>query len=594
MGEKSVERRLTTILAADVVGYSRLMAADEAGTLAQLKTHRTELIEPKAAQYSGRTVKLMGDGTLMEFASVVGAVHFAVEVQLAVAAHNETVPDDRRLIYRVGINIGDIIGDGDDIYGAGVNIAARLEGLADPGGICLSDDAYRQVRGKIDAVFEDLGDQQVKNIAEPVRVWRWTGDGAAADPESHSSRGVAFAGHVPVIAVLPFDNLGRDAAVDDFADGLTVEIITAFSRQTGMTVLARGVTLQFKGKAVDVTEVAPKLGADYVLHGSVRRAGERIRVAAQLAEADGGSHLWGDQFDGELTDVFTLQDEITFSIVAATRSQIHVKDAERVRDLPEDQLTDSELLALASQRLQSLSTEDHHDAARLSGLVVERSPRNAMALAMQASCVLLANEYGHRELSEADAARAFDLIDRSVRINEESDYTHYVRCRLLLLVRRAHDLAIAEAERALELNPNYTYAHALLGYALICQGDPGRGMPLIEKALRADPRRARNVDFFEYLAIGHFVSGDCARALEWTEKAALRTGYLPSVRILLAIFHALLEQPEKAHAQVRAVLAVAPDATIETIKRPPFKNEADINRYLHGLRKAGFPHGRTL
>jgi TolB-like protein/lipopolysaccharide biosynthesis regulator YciM len=387
---------------------------------------------------------------------------------------------------------------------------------------------------------------------------------------------------------LPFDNLGRDENVDDFADGLTDEIITAFSRQTGMTVLARSSTLLFKGKAVDVTEVGRKLGANYVLQGSVRKAGSRVRVAAQLVEADTGNHLWGDQFDGELADVFTLQDEVTFNIVAATRSQIHVKDAERVRDVPEDQLSDNELLALASQRMQAIGAEDQREAARLSGLVVQRSPRNAMALAMLASCALLENEYDYKEISEQDSARSFDLIDRSVQLNEESDYAHFVRGRLLLEVRREHSLAIAEAERALELNPNYLYGYVLLGYATICRGEPERGMALVEKALRADPRRTRFA-YFEILAIGKFLLEDYAAALDLAETAAQRAGYLPYLRVLLAVIHAEMGQIEKAREQVEALIEVAPEATIESIRRPPFKDEADTKRFIEGLRHAGFP-----
>ena len=587
-----MERRLAAILAADVVGYSRLMGGDEAGTLARFKDHRAGLIDPNIAEHHGRIVKVMGDGLLVEFASVVEAVGCAVEIQRGMVARNADVPDDRRIDLRIGINLGDVIVEDDDIHGDGVNVAARLEALADPGGVCISGDAYRQVRGKIEAEFEDLGEQQLKNISEPVGVWRWLGEGQERGPSKFSLPGAPAARGVPAIAVLPFDNLGRDENVDDFADGLTDEIITAFSRQTGMTVLARSSTLLFKGKAVDVTEVGRKLGANYVLQGSVRKAGSRVRVAAQLVEADTGNHLWGDQFDGELVDVFTLQDEVTFNIVAATRSQIHVKDAERVRDVPEDQLSDNELLALASQRMQAIGAEEQREAARLSGLVVQRSPRNAMALAMLASCALLENEYDYRAVSEQDSARSFDLIDQSVQLNEESDYAHFVRGRLLLEVRREHSLAIAEAERALELNPNYLYGYVLLGYATICRGDPERGMALVEKALRADPRRVRFA-YFEILAIGKFLLEDYAAALELAETAAQRAGYLPYLRVLLAVFHAALGQADKARAQVEALVEVAPDATVRTIRRPPFKDEADTDKFIDGLRKAGFPEGRN-
>ena len=587
MSEEGVERRLTTILAADVVGYSRLMEADEEATARRLSTYR-EIIDGLVVSHHGRVFGSAGDSVIAEFVSPVEAVRCAVNIQRELEAQNVDISEDRRMRLRIGVNLGDVIVEGDNLLGDGVNIAARLETLADAGGICLSGDAYRQVRGKIGSDFEDIGDQEVKNILEPVRVWRWLGDRQENSTSSSISFGVPVAGRIPVIAVLPFDSLSRDENVDDFADGLTDEIITAFSRQTGMSVLARSSTLLFKGKAVNVTDIGLELGANYVLQGSVRNVGIRIRVAAQLVEADTGNHLWGDQFDGEMGDVFSLQDEVTFSIVAATRTQIHVKDAERVRDVSEDQLTENELLALASQRMQSVGVKEQREAARLSGLVVQRNPRNSMALAMLASCVLLENGYDYKAISEQDSARAFDLIDRSVQVNEESDYAHFVRGGLLLQIRGEHDLAIAEAERALELNPNYPYAYALLGYAMICRGDHGRGMPLIEKALQAEPRRARAA-YFEYLAIGCFMSEEYAVALKQTEIAAQRAGYLPYLRILLADFHALIGQTEKALAQVQAVLEAAPDAKISLIRRPPFENETDVNRYVDGLRMAGFP-----
>jgi len=583
-----LERRLAAILAADVVGYSRLMGDDEAGTLGRLTSLRKDLLQPRIAERKGRVVKFMGDGLLAEFSSVVEAVQCAVDIQQAMAGREAGLPDDRRIRLRIGVNLGDVIVEDDDIHGDGVNLAARLEALADPGGICLSGDAYRQVRGRTDAAFEDLGERVVKNIREPLRVWRWSADGGAPGAgESHASKALAPVGN-PVIAVIAFDNLSRDETLDDFADGLTDEILTAFSRQTGMKLLARSSMLQFKGRGVDVVDLNRKLGAHYVLQGSVRKAGDRVRVTAQLVEAERGNHLWGDQFDGTLSDVFTLQDDVTFYIVSATRSQIHARDAERVRDVPEEQLTDNELLALASQRMQAVGEEDQREAARLLERVVQRSPRNAMALAMLASCTLLESEYDYREVSEEEASRAFDLIDRSVQLDEESDFAHLMRGRLLLELRGAHHLAVAEAERALQLNPNYPYAYALLGYATLCRGEPERGMALIEKALRADTRRAK-FGFFEVLAIGKFLLGDCHGAMEFAETAAQRAGYLPYLRVLLAVFHAELGQIERARAQAAALLAVAPEATIETIRRPPFQNEADTKRFIEGLRKAGIP-----
>jgi TolB-like protein/class 3 adenylate cyclase len=350
VSEAGVKRRLTTILAADVVGYSRLMAADEAGTLAALKSHRKELIEPKAAQYNGRTVKLMGDGTLMEFASVVDAIAFAVEVQCAMQARNADIPEDRRIVYRIGINIGDIIVEGDDIYGDGVNIAARLEGLAEPGGVCISRSVHTQIKGKLDLTFEDLGEKEVKNIPEPVMVFRVAFDDKAAtlltpvvqvaakrerrwwpvataavvvsvvavggalwwqpwapDVEPASVERMAFPlPDRPSIAVLPFTNMSDDPAQEYFADGMTEDLITDLSKISGLFVIARNSVFTYKGKAVKVRQVAEELGVRYVLEGSVRRAGEQVRINAQLIDATTGGHLWAERYDGSLADVFGL------------------------------------------------------------------------------------------------------------------------------------------------------------------------------------------------------------------------------------------------------------------------------------------------
>ena len=584
-----MERRLAAILAADVVGYSRLMGEDEAGTLAALKAHREELIEPKIAEHKGRIVKLMGDGVLAEFPSAVEAVQFAVQMQHTMAERNADVPEERRIIYRMGINIGDIVVEGDDIYGDGVNIAARLEPLADPGGLCVSRTVITHIKGKIDIPFEDLGDQNMKNIAEPVNVWCWSDADAPAAREYPEGRSLTAATEVPIIAVLPFDSLSADEEVESFADGLTEELIMAFSRQTGMAVLARNSTFAFKGKAIDVTRIGRRLGAHYVLEGSVRKSGVRVRVTAQLVATDSGNPLWGEQYDGELSDAFKLQDEVTFEIVAAARSQIHVKDARRARTLPEDQLSDSELLSIASQRMQALDVADYRKAARLTERVVHRSPENAMALAMSASCILLVNELDYRDIPEPDATEAFDRIERSIRLNEESDYAHYVCGRLLLHLRHRHDLAIAEAERALELNPNYTYAIALLGFAIICRGDPERGIPMIERALRADLRRAGSFNFIEYLALGHFLAARYDLAIEWREKAAQRAGYLPETRFFLASCFALLDRLEEARAQLQTALEAAPDARLAELRKLPFKDPAADRRFRDGLRKAGMP-----
>ncbi len=307
MAEERVQRRLAAILAADVVGYSRLMGEDETGTLAALKAHRKELIEPKSAEYHGRIVKLTGDGTLMEFGSAVDAVLFAVDIQRAVGERNAEVLEDCRITYRMGINIGDIIIDGDDIYGDRVNVAARMEGLADPGGICVARNVFNQVKNKVALEFEDLGEQKVKNIREPVQVYRVKPDDTDTQSVAIGTAGEALPlPDKPSIAVLPFDNMSRDPEQEYFADGIAEDVITALSRFRSLFVIARNSSFTYKGRAVDITQVARELGVRYVVEGSVRKAGNRVRITAQLIDATSGNHLWADRFDGSLDDVFDL------------------------------------------------------------------------------------------------------------------------------------------------------------------------------------------------------------------------------------------------------------------------------------------------
>jgi len=333
MAKERVQRRLAAILAADVVGYSRLMGEDEAGTLAQLKAHRKELLEPKITEHGGHIVKLMGDGVLVEFPSVVEAVQCAVEVQNGMAVRNASVPDDRRITFRIGVNLGDVIVEGDDIYGDGVNVAARLEGLAEPGGICVSRTVFNHVTKKVDLGFEDLGEQEVKNIPEPLRVYRVE----LAQTEAPRLGSVAAAEQTltlpdkPSIAVLPFDNMSGDPEQEYFADGMAEDIITALSRMPWFFVIARNSSFTYKGHAVDVKQVAHELGVQYVLEGSVRKGGSRIRITAQLIDAMTGKHVWAERYDREIVDIFAVQDEVTEAIVGAVAPEFLSVEAKRAQ-----------------------------------------------------------------------------------------------------------------------------------------------------------------------------------------------------------------------------------------------------------------------
>jgi adenylate cyclase len=332
-----MERRLAAILAADLVGYSRLIREDEAGTLAVLKAHLHELIEPKVAERNGRIVKLMGDGLLAEFPSAVEAVQCAVEIQQLIGAGTADVAEDKRAVYRIGINIGDIVVEGNDIYGDGVNVAARLESLADAGGICISGSVYDQVRDRIDTDFEDLGEKEVKNIDRPVRVWRWSGVAKAGGSVVTKMAPLQLPDR-PSIAVLPFTNMSGDLDQEYFADGMVEEIITALSRVRWLFVIARNSSFTYKGRAVDVKQVGRELGVRYVLEGSVRKAGSRVRITGQLIDASTGAHLWADRFDGALEDVFDLQDRVATSVMGAIAPRLEKAEIERAKRKPTESL----------------------------------------------------------------------------------------------------------------------------------------------------------------------------------------------------------------------------------------------------------------
>ncbi len=337
-----MERRLAAVLAADVAGYSRLMGADEEGTLAWLKAVRKVLVDPAIASHRGRIVKTTGDGMLVEFASAVDAVRSSVEVQRGMAEQNAALQQDHRIKFRIGIHVGDIIIDENDIFGDGVNIAARLEGIAEPGGICISDDAQRQVRGKVDIAFEDMGSQTLKNIAEPMRVWRVQLDRqgiAAAQQVSSASQVLVLAlPDKPSIAVLPFQNMSGDPEQEYFADGIVEDIITALSRFKSLFVIARNSSFTYKGRAVDIKQVGRELGVRYVLEGSVRKSGDKVRITGQLIDAATGAHLWADRFDGELKDIFDLQDQVTSSVVGAIAPRVEQAEIQRAKSKPTNNL----------------------------------------------------------------------------------------------------------------------------------------------------------------------------------------------------------------------------------------------------------------
>ncbi len=530
MAEAGVERRLTTILAADVVGYSRLMAADEAGTLTSLKAIRRELFEPKTTENHGRVVKLIGDGTLMEFGSVVDAVHFAVDVQQALAERNAKVPEDRRITYRMGINIGDIIVEGDDIYGDGVNVAARLEALTEPGGICVSRTVFNHVKGKVDLDFEDLGEQEVKNIPEPVRVfkvlldapvsgqttvvspapkrfsrWPLAAGGLAVllvvagvalwqrpwEPREEPASVEAMAFPLPdrpSIAVLPFTNMSGDSEQEYFSDGITEDLITDLSKISGLFVIARNSSFSYKGQQVKVSQVAEELGVRYVLEGSVRRAGDEVRINAQLIDATTGGHLWAERYDGTLEDIFDLQDQVTEQIVAALAVSLTGEEqAQQARHGTENAAAhDAYLQGWAHYKL--LTPEELAKAVPFFEEAIRLDPDYAQAHAALASLYwdVYQNDWAFdlgMPSSRAES-RANEHLEEAFK--SPTPLAHALQARIFAAWGFPGE-ALGEAQKAVELDANDATALAGLASALIQADRPGEGLDSIEQAMRLDP-----------------------------------------------------------------------------------------------------------
>jgi adenylate cyclase len=397
--ETKDERRLTTVLAADVVGYSRLMGEDESGTLATLRNRRKDVLEPLLTKYDGRLVKLTGDGVLAEFSSVVNAVQCAIEMQNGMEAHNAGLPETRKMRFRIGINLGDVIVEGDDLYGDGVNLAARLEGLAEPGGICISKTVYDHVRQKLPLTYQDLGEQRVKNFAHPVRVFRVPAASAARD----ASASHAATTDGPSLVVLPFANMSGEPDQEFFADGLTEDIITDLSRFRHLFIISRNSAFKYKGKAVDVRQVARELHVQYVVEGSVRKAGNRVRVNVQLIDGQSDHHIWAERYDRQLEDIFSIQDEVTMAIVAILPGRLEAAARERVSRKPTENMTAYECV-LAGKVLHHRSTRTDNEAAlNLLDRAIALDPNYAHAHAWKACTLGQAWILGYRTDGEATA-----------------------------------------------------------------------------------------------------------------------------------------------------------------------------------------------
>jgi TolB-like protein len=581
----SQTRRLAAILAADVAGYSRLMGADEEATLAALKAIRRELSDPKVNEHHGRIVKTTGDGLLIEFSSVVDAVRCAVEVQRAMAERNTEVPEARRIEFRIGINLGDIILDDDDIYGDGVNIAARLEALAEPGGICVSRVVHDQVRDKLDVVFEDMGEQQVKNIARPVHIWRVR---LGAKPAVSAPLALP---DKPSIAVLPFQNMSGDPEQEYFADGMVEEIITALSRIRWLFVIARNSSFTYKGKPVDVKQVARELGVRYILEGSVRKAGGRVRITAQLIDASTGAHLWADRFDGSLEGVFELQDQVASGVVGSIEPRLRQSEIERAnRKLTES--LDAYDLYLRALALRDIHTDESvREAVSLLKRALAIDPNYAPAKALIGWHRVHQTSHGRSPVSDTDTAEAVALARQALEAGKDDPDTLWMAAATLTIFAGELTVAAAAIDRALTLNPNSAHAWMVRGVVSVNLGQPGPAIEACERAMRLSPLDRQRRNFTTGIARAHLVAGRYEEAADWAERTLRDEPGYRAALVTKAIACAHLARMEEARAALSQQIEAQPGLTIARYRAfwsRVFSPEL-MEISLSGLRKAGLP-----
>ena len=582
MAEQRVERRLAAVLAADVAGYSRLMGADEEGTLARLNAHRTEFLEPTIAEYHGRVVKRTGDGVLVEFGSAVDAARCAIKVQQGMRQRNADVPPDQRIEIRVGVHIGDIIVEGGDIFGDGVNIAARLESIAEPGGICISDDAFRQVRGKVNAIFKDTGEHRLKNIEQPVRVYQFESSGS--EPQS---RRVLALPDKPSIAVLAFNNMSGDPEQEYFSDGITEDIITGLSKNRGIFVIARNSSFAYKGQPIDVSRIGRELGVRYVLEGSVRRAGDRIRISAQLIEAEGRTHLWAERYDRSLTDLFAIQDEITDRIVATVAPELLEAEMQRVRRKEPRTLGAWECAMRAQWHLARMTREDNAEAIRLAGQATALDPGTTLGLNIAAFAHLYAIAYGWEPSAAQQVMAAYQSASKAVALDSRDAASHTALAACEAFMRRPDD-AIARLQLALDLNPNFAWAHGNLGFALACSGRGDEAVAPFNEALRLSPRDQFSFAWHYLLAFALFVAGRYEEALHAAEKSLQENASAPGAYRVRAASLSQLGRIDEAKSALADFLRLVPDATVPWTKAQlPLKRPEDLDRYVEALKRAG-------
>jgi adenylate cyclase len=581
-------RRLAAIVAADVAGYSRLIGLDEEGTLKTLREVRRDIVSPLLSEHRGRVANTAGDSLLLEFSSVVDAVRCALAMQRAMAERNIDVPDERQLAFRVGINVGDVVSEDDDLLGDGVNVAARLEGLAAVGGIALSDDAYRQVRDRVDVSWGDAGEHGLKNIARPVRVWRWSAQQTETKPRTPAASGPRLAlPDKPSIVVLPFDNLSRDPEQEYFSDGITEDIITDLSKVSGLFVIARNSAFVYKRKAVNVPDVCRELGVRFALEGSVRKAGNRVRITAQLIDGSRGGHLWAERYDRNLTDIFEVQDDVTQQIVAAL--QVTLSEAERslivdggTKDVEAHELVLKGRALMWGRRRDREMFEQSMVCFRRA---IELDANYAAAYAGLAMGYALDHQNHWTAAPRTSLDRAQRFVDEAIAKDDKDFFAHYVAA-VVATWKKDYERWAYEADRTLSLNPNFALALANRGLLHIYTGEPAKAILHIERAMRLDPA-AQHGQYLHYLGTAHLVAGDYETAATCFEDRITINPTTDFSRAFLAAALGHLGRADEARRIWCELKEINPRYSAAAhIGRLPFRDPTDAEKFIDGLRKA--------
>jgi adenylate cyclase len=581
-------RRLAAIVAADVVGYSRMMGADESGTLAALKTALAERIDPPIRTFHGRIVKTTGDGLLAEFPSVVDAVRCVLDIQTGIARHNRGIPDDRCIVFRIGVNVGDVIADGDDIFGDGVNVAARLQAIAPAGGVCLSNRVHEEVRDRLDARFEDAGEQMLKNIARPVRVWRWLVGQSKSDarPSLDISQVAQALAQKPSLAVLPFDNLSGDPEQDYFTDGVTEDIITALSRFRELSTASRGATFAFKGRALGAVQVGRELATKYLLTGSMRMAGKRIRITAELVSCESGAQIWRERYDRDLTDIFELQDELSRSVAGVVLPALRSAEVEGARRKPPDDLTAYDLYLRALPSMWAGTRDGISQAIALLRQSLQRDDASVAALGALSWSLFMAPPLG--AISPADALpEAFHHARRAVELDPEDAFAQAMFSQALTGVSTDYEQATLHAEEAVRLNSSSAYSWAALGFATLFAGRFEQALQSFGLAVRSSPSDTIVYVWLMGLAATEFALEKYEEGIASSRRAVQRNPNFGTAHRLLAANLALAQRLDEAREVTRKRDAVQRTTLGEIRQMRLFRQEPVLERYLAAQRLCG-------